>query len=80
MDDLHNYVKEFNETYSLLFKWFSEKFDYSLLISESDDILDFIEKYPNDTDNIIQMFRYEYEIIMTSDQLQELKELIKTIK
>lgn len=80
MGGLHNYVKEFNETYSLLFEWFYEKFDYSLLISESDDILDFIEKYQNDTDNIIQMFRYEYEIIMTSHQLQELKELIKTIK
>lgn len=79
MEDLKTYVRGFNEVYSLLFDWFSLNFDYSLIISECDDILDFIEKYPNDKENIIQMFKYEFDIIVSEDQLQELKELIKSI-
>lgn len=79
MEDLKAYVKSFNEIYSLLFDWFSVNFDFSLLVSESDDILDFIERSKLGDDNIIQMFKYEYDILMSDDQLQELKELIKSV-
>lgn len=79
MNDLKNYVEDFNIMYSKVFRWFNLNFDSILLISESDDIVSFIERYGDNIENTLQMFKYEYDIIMTSDQLQELKELIKSI-
>ncbi len=69
---------EVNEMYSKVFQWFYSNFKEHLIISESESIVKFVSKHQDD--NIIQMFRYEYDVLVSSDQLKELKELIKTIK
>ena len=71
---------EVNEMYSKLFSWFIDNFGSILLISEAEDIVSFVTRYGDNVENTLQMFRYEYEIIMTSEQLQELKALIKSVK
>lgn len=69
-----------NEMYSKVFDWFSDNNLMLLLISESEDIVNFINNSKYGDDNIIMMFRYNYDIIMTLEQLQELKNLIKSLK
>jgi len=69
-----------NEKYSKIANWFSANFDKTLLISESEDIVSFVERYGDNTENTLQMFRYEYDIIMNLEQLQELKVIIRLTK
>ena len=69
-----------NERYSKVANWFSKNFDLVLIKTEVDDIICSLVDLGNDDYNIIQFFHYEYDIVMSDDQLHELKELIKTIK
>lgn len=70
---------EVNEMYSKLSTFFKEKFNLILLPEE---ILDIIKRILDDDGEVYtrEILNYVYDIHINSQQLNELKELVKLIK
>lgn len=79
MEDLKEYVKQFNPTYSAMFDFFSEKYGLTLLISESDEILYKLEN-TSELDVLSLFFYEEYSLILDYAKVQEIIDFVKNLK